>query len=351
MQRELYRILTTIKEKTGILVSIISEDKNIDVSTFNDYFKIDDKHLKTKQEIYSVRDELKTYFKFTFNGIKFTACINGIDKVSVNYATFIKDYIEANQIKTVELSYNEEYSLIVTGESSKSRTAHFITKYSISKSSCLCMIIKCKNEKANEVCEFLKDYTVNNSDNALVLDLNTCVFVKFIDKDLFDEYLSMNEYAKGIIRSLYEELGINSNIYLGGKVSSFNDINISYMQALTAEKMKLAFGSKSEISSYKDYIVVKIAEEISKSKAIEYINAILDDDSKEIINDEELLITGEEFLRNDLNISETARILHVHRNTLIYRLNKIEKISGLDLRKFNDSLDFKIVSVLNRLIK
>ena len=49
-------------------------------------------------------------------------------------------------------------------------------------------------------------------------------FVKFIDKDMFDEYLNMNEYAKGIIRSLYEELGINANIYLGGKVSSFNDI-------------------------------------------------------------------------------------------------------------------------------
>ncbi len=351
MQRELYRIILTIKEKTGILISILSEDKNIDVSTFNDYFKISDRHLKTKQELYTARDELKTYFKFTFNGIKFTACINGMDKVSVNYATFIKDYIESNQVKTVELSYSEEYLSIVTGDSSKSRTAHFITKYSVSKSNCLCMIVKCKNDKASDISEFLKDYTVNNSDNALILDSNTCAFIKFIDKDVFDEYLSMTEYAKGIVRSLYEELGINANIYLGGKVSSFNDINISYVQALTAEKMNTAFGSKSEISSYKDYIIVKIAEEISKSKAIEYINAILDDDAKEIINDEELLLTGEEFLRNDLNISETARILHVHRNTLIYRLNKIEKISGLDLRKFNDSLDFKIVSVLNRLIK
>ena len=351
MQREIYRIITTIKEKTGILVSVLSEDKDIDVSTFNDYFKISDRYLKSKQEVITSREENKTYFKFTFNGIKCTACIDGVDKISLNYANFIKDYIEANQVKTVELSYGEEYLSIVTGGSSKSRTAHFINKYSVSKNSCLCMIVKCNNEKANEVSEFLKDYTVNNSDNALVLDLNTCAFIKFIDKDVFDEYMSMTEYAKAIIRSLYEELGINATIYLGGKVSSFNDINISYVQALTAEKMNLTFGGKSEISSYKDYILVKIAEEISKSKALEYINAILDEDAKEIITDEELLLTGEEFLRNDLNISETARILHVHRNTLMYRLNKIEKISGLDLRKFNDSLEFKIVSVLNRLVK
>lgn len=351
MQRELLRILTSVKEKTGISVTAISRDKSIDVSTFSDYFKIQDRHLKTSEEVYACKEELKTYFNFTFSGVKFVACIEGIDKVSYNYAVFIKDYIDNNQVKAVELSYDEEYVSIVVGDSSKSRTAHFITKYSISKSNCLCMIVKCKNNKAVEISEFLKDYTFSSSDNSLVLDSNTCVFIKFIDKDICDEYLSMNEYAKGIVRSLYEELGINANIYLGGKVTSFQDINISYSQALKAEKMSFAFGSKSEISSYKDFIIVKMAEDITKAKALEYVNAILDTEAKEIINDEELLVTGEEFLRNDLNISETARILHVHRNTLIYRLNKIEKISGLDLRKFNDSLDFKIVSVLNRLIK
>ena len=49
-------------------------------------------------------------------------------------------------------------------------------------------------------------------------------------------------------------------------------------------------------------------------------------------------------------MSETARVLHLHRNTLIYRLDKIEKISGLDLRKFNDALDFRILTVIKRLL-
>ncbi len=351
MQRELLRILTSIKEKTGISASILSLDKSVDVSTYQDYFKILDRHLKSNKDIYFEKEENKTYFKLEFSSVKLVGCINGADETSYNYAVFIKDYIEANQFKSVELNYDEEYLSIVLGDSSKSKTAHFIAKHSISKSKCLAMVIKCKNNKSVDVCEFLKDYTFLSSDNSLILDENTVVFVKFIDKEISDEYLSITEYARGIVRSLYEELGISAKIYLGGKVKSFLDVGVSYAQALTAERMNLAFGGQGEISSYKDFIIVKMAEDVTKSKAEEYMGAILDDEAKEIIFDEELLLTGEEFLRNDLNISETSRILHVHRNTLIYRLNKIEKLSGLDLRKFNDALDFKIISVLNRLIK
>ena len=89
---------------------------------------------------------------------------------------------------------------------------------------------------------------------------------------------------------------------------------------------------------------------IKSAKAEEFINAILDPSSREIIHDEELFTTGEEFINNNLNMSETARILHLHRNTLLYRLDKIEKITGLDLRKFNDALDFRIISVLKKLL-
>ncbi len=350
MSRELFRILNTIKEKTGIAVAVLSRDKSIDLSTFSEYFLINDKYFNKKEEVFVDKDAGKTSFKFTFNGVEFIALIDNEDGASKKYAFFIKDYIENSQVKSVELSFTEEYLSIITGDTTKSKTAHFISKYSISKNNCLCMVIKTVKNKSNEVCEFLKDYSISNSDNAVVIDDNTAVFVKFIDNDIKDEYLSESEYARGIIRSLYEELGIVANAFLGGKVNSFQDINLSYSQALVAERMNLAFGVKSDICSYKDFIIVKMLEDISKNKLEEYMSAILDPNAKEIITDEELLITGEEFLKNDLNVSETARILHVHRNTLIYRLNKIQKISGLDLRKFNDALDFKIISVLSRLI-
>jgi len=60
-----------------------------------------------------------------------------------------------------------------------------------------------------------------------------------------------------------------------------------------------------------------------------------------IVNDEEMLFTIRKFLENDLNISETAKKLYINRNTLIYRLNKIQKDTGLDLRKFDDAMTFR----------
>ena len=350
MNRELLRLLNSIKEKTGISVAVLSKDKSIDLSTFKEYFTISDKYFNKKEEVFLDKEQNKTVFKFDYNNLNFVGVIDAQENASNNYAVFIKDYIENSQVKSVELSFMEEYLSIITGDTTKSKTAHFISKYSISKNNCLCMLIKTDKKKSNEVCEFIKDYTFSSSDNAIVIDDYTTVFVKFIDNDIKDEYLSESEYARGFIRSLYEELGIVAKAYLGGKVNSFQDIHLSYNQAMIAERMTIAFNVKSDVSSYKDFIIVKMLEDVSKTKLEEYMNTILHPNAKEIITDEELLITGEEFLRNDLNMSETVRILHVHRNTLIYRLNKIQKISGLDLRKFNDALDFKIISVLNRLI-
>ena len=66
--------------------------------------------------------------------------------------------------------------------------------------------------------------------------------------------------------------------------------------------------------------------------------------------DEEMTVTIDRFMQNNLNIAETARQLHMHRNTLIYRLEQVEKRTGLDLRRFEDAMTYKIASmVLNYL--
>ena len=63
-----------------------------------------------------------------------------------------------------------------------------------------------------------------------------------------------------------------------------------------------------------------------------------------------MLGTAEEFLDNSLNVSETSRNLFMHRNTLMYRLDKIERMTGLNLRKFSDAVTFRIITILNRLV-
>ena len=71
----------------------------------------------------------------------------------------------------------------------------------------------------------------------------------------------------------------------------------------------------------------------------------------EIFDDEEMVNTAEEFLENSLNVSETLRKLYLHRNTLTYRLDKIEKATGLDIRKFSDAVTFRLITVLSKLVR
>ena len=64
--------------------------------------------------------------------------------------------------------------------------------------------------------------------------------------------------------------------------------------------------------------------------------------------DPEMMITIQKFFENNLNVSETSRQLFVHRNTLVYRLDKIQKLTGMDLRNFSDAIHFKVAMMVKR---
>ena len=86
-------------------------------------------------------------------------------------------------------------------------------------------------------------------------------------------------------------------------------------------------------------------------KLAQYFAEITDEHCKEVFSDEELLNTAEAFLQSSLNVSETARNLYMHRNTLLYRLDKIEKATGLNIRQFSDAVSFRVLTVLHKLLK
>ena len=70
----------------------------------------------------------------------------------------------------------------------------------------------------------------------------------------------------------------------------------------------------------------------------------------EVFEDQDMMETAERFLENSLNISETSRDLFMHRNTLMYRLDKIERITGLNIRKFSDAVTFRVITILYKLL-
>ena len=78
-----------------------------------------------------------------------------------------------------------------------------------------------------------------------------------------------------------------------------------------------------------------------------FLSEIFKKESIDVL-DQETIITIQKFFENSLNVSETARKLYVHRNTLVYRLDKIYKLTGLDLRLFDDAIVFKVAMMVKK---
>ena len=113
----------------------------------------------------------------------------------------------------------------------------------------------------------------------------------------------------------------------------------------------MIFDAKGEVHSYREYLLVKMLEDVPKSRLKEYTEQFRVSRAEEVLEDREMSATAEAFLESSLNLSETARNLFMHRNTLTYRLDKIERITGLDIRKFSDAVTFRVITILYRLLR
>ncbi len=346
MERELLRVLNAVKDKTGIEIQAISESGVYYASTKSVFVPLNQEYFSSNDEVF--QDAENTYFKFMFGGSKFLGFISGVGSEQKNYAFLIVGYIEMSQSKNTHLSFDEELTLIITGNSSKSRTLHFMNKYSTPKTPAYISYIKCPEGRAIEVQEFVRNY-YGETGGVVTLSSNSVAYVKHVDSEDLIDLTSPSKQAETFKRSIFEELGINVTMYVGGTVKSFIDIAISYNQALATEKMSEIFGLGSGVLAYKDVILAKILEDNSPSKISDYFSALLGEGESELLSDEELMLTGDAFLSNNLNVSETAREMYIHRNTLIYRIDKIERLTGLDIRKFSDALNFRILFILSKL--
>jgi carbohydrate diacid regulator len=177
-----------------------------------------------------------------------------------------------------------------------------------------------------------------------------CAFVRFLDKT-DNEYQSSVDYAEFLAQSIKEELGLDVQAGVGPTVRELRDIALSYARAENALRYADVFEMQGNVHSYREFILVKMLEDIPEAKLAEYLAELTEEQFKEVFEDEEMLNTAECFLQTSLNVSETSRNLYMHRNTLLYRLDKIEKATGLNIRSFSDAVSFRVLTILHKLLK
>ncbi len=233
---------------------------------------------------------------------------------------------------------------ILLGEGGAWYAYRYMAKYRLPEGECYAMELRA-DKSLREALAHVSSCLEKPYDEALLIDEYRLAVVKYSEK----EQIPM-EYAQFLAQSLYEEMGIKASVGVGGEVNSFSEIASSYRQAVTANRMSALFHSKGEAHSYREYMLVRILEECSKERLKEFFEQFQVAEGQEIFENEELLSTAEAFLENNLNVSETSRAVYLHRNTLNYRLNKIERLTGLNIRNFPDAVSFRMMSVLYRLL-
>ena len=150
----------------------------------------------------------------------------------------------------------------------------------------------------------------------------------------------MERAAKQMQKSLDQELGIHAVVGIGSPVLHLRELADRYKEAQTAIDVGKIFESDQTVISYESLGIGRIIYQLPTTLCEMFLNEVFKKNPIESL-DQETLYTINKFFENNLNVSETSRKLFVHRNTLVYRLEKIKKLTGLDLREFDHAIVFK----------
>ena len=191
-----------------------------------------------------------------------------------------------------------------------------------------------------EICE--------TEDIVMQLYSDTIVYLKAVGKA--KDYRSAGEFAYTLYDNLNSETKTKFRIGVGGVTSLIDEIPKTVENSITAYKFGGLIDPDSRVYSYKEYAFNKLLDSLPQKILTEHLKMLTEPDAIELFSDVKLMHTADVFLKNSLNLSETARVLYLHRNTLIYRLDKIEDMTGLNIRLFSDAIIFRMMVILNKLL-
>ena len=153
--------------------------------------------------------------------------------------------------------------------------------------------------------------------------------------------------AKKVEDTLRNELSIKTVIGIGTVVSHLRELADAYKEAQTAIDVGKVFDTERSIINYEALGIGRLIYQLPTTLCEIFLTEVFKKNSIDSL-DQETLFTINKFFENNLNVSETSRKLFVHRNTLVYRLEKIKKLTGLDLRQFDHAIVFKVALMVRK---
>ena len=223
----------------------------------------------------------------------------------------------------------------------KARELHFSSE--VSRVVLLIRIVSANDISAFDVIQNLfpdkqKDFVFNISESDIVL-------VKEIKSGI--ETKDLEKLARSIVDTLGSEFYTKVVVGIGTVVTGIKDLARSFREAQAALEVGKVFDTEKLIVSYDNLGIARIIYQLPTTLCEMFLKEVFKKGSIESL-DQETLFTIQKFFENNLNVSETSRKLFVHRNTLVYRLEKIKKLTGLDLREFDHAIVFKVALMVKK---
>lgn len=279
---------------------------------------------------------------------EYAVFVSGSDPEAARYASLL-----AVSLSSIKQYYDEKYDRgnfiknvildnILPGDIYlKARELRFNTDVSR-----VCLLIKVTNKtdiSAYDVIQNLfpdknKDFiiNINETDIALVKEVRPGIEPRDIDK-----------LAGSIVDTLGSEFYTHCVVGIGTIVTGIKDLARSFKEAQIALEVGKVFDTERAIVSYDNLGIARLIYQLPTTLCEAFLKEVFKRGSIDSL-DHETLFTIQRFFENNLNVSETSRKLFVHRNTLVYRLEKIKKITGLDLREFEDAIVFKVALMVKK---
>ena len=210
-------------------------------------------------------------------------------------------------------------------------------------------IIETHNEKDVNALETVRSlFATKTKDFITAVDEKNIILVKEVKQG--ESYSELDKTANTILDMLNTEAMTKVRVAYGTIINDIKEVSRSYKEAKMALDVGKIFYSNKNVIAYNNLGIGRLIYQLPIPLCKMFIREVFDGKSPDEF-DEETLTTINKFFENSLNVSETSRQLYIHRNTLVYRLDKLEKSTGLDLRVFEDAITFKIALMVAKYMR
>ncbi len=278
------------------------------------------------------------YFKIYDNGVpEYVIQVKGEDEEGYKIGK-----IAAFQIQSLLVAYKERYDKDNFIKNLLLDNLLLVDIYSRAKK----LHIETNIDKEMNVVEIVRSiFPAKTKDFVTAVDEKSIILVKELrEKENMDD---IEKIAKTIADMLNIEMNSKVFISIGTVVSDLKDVSRSYKEAKMALEVGKIFETEKHIVNYERLGIGRLIYQLPLPLCRMFIKEVLHGLTIDDFDDE-TLATVNKFFENNLNVSETSRQLYIHRNTLVYRLDKLQKMTGLDLRNFDDAIIFKITLMVSK---